>query len=188
MSDIRRGGRDFNADGKLDLGVAANDYIVDYADYYGTFGHYEGRAKVLLGNGGGSFSAPLTSALGIGYHTGAAVADFDGDGRDDFATVNTSDSTLRVLLANPDGSGFLLAPIGYSTGQYPQSVAAGDLNGDGISDLVTRNSNSLSAFLGNGVAGAGDGTFQAAQSTTVNFSPTSVAVGDFNADGKLDLV
>ena len=92
-----------------------------------------------------------------------------------------------MLLANADGSGNLLAPSDSSTGWYPQSVVVGDFNGDGIGDLVTENNSSVSVLLGNGTDGVGDGTFQAANTTAVNSYPTSLAVGDFNADGKLDL-
>ena len=177
---------DFNVDGKLDLGVTSNHFVVDSYGYYGPYGHYEGQANVLLGNGDGSFHAAVATSLGYGYPSGAAVADFDGDGRDDFATTDGY-STVSVLLSNSDGSGNLLAPTGFATGSYPQSVMVGDFNGDGISDLVTRNSYSLSVLLGNGVPGLGDGTFNSAQTTAVSSSPSSVAVGDFNADGKLDL-
>src|SRR5258708_7643290 len=77
----------------------------------------------------------------------------------------------------------------YAAGRDPSSVAVGDFNGDGTMDLavVNRNSGTVSLLLGNG-----DGTFQAAQSVAVGDAVVSavsfVAVGDFNGDGKLDLV
>src|SRR2546423_1880812 len=86
------------------------------------------RAKWLLGNGLGSFAAPTSTALGYGYHTGADVADFNADGRDDFAAVNYEYWTVGVSLAAADGS--LQASTDFSTGYYPVSVTAGDVNGD----------------------------------------------------------
>jgi len=74
-----------------------------------------------------------------------------------------------------------------SVGNGPHSVAVGDFNHDGHLDLVTANSadGTLSVLLGNG-----DGTFQAGTSSDIRVGndPVSVAVGDFNHDGNLDLV
>src|SRR5207247_5690349 len=71
----------------------------------------------------------------------------------------------------------------------PRSVAVADFNGDGKLDLAVANSNTgsnVSILLGKG-----DGTFQAAMNFPMNVpvgsAPFSVAVGDFNGDGKLDL-
>src|SRR5439155_21011952 len=75
---------DFTGDGNLDLEVLSNVFVVDENNPDDP-GHYEGRAKVLPGDGTGSFAAPVASALGSGYLTDAAVADFDGDGKDDLA-------------------------------------------------------------------------------------------------------
>jgi hypothetical protein len=61
---------DFNDDELMDIGVTSNTWVYDYYGYY--YGHYEGQATVLLGNGDGTFDAPLTTALGYGYHRGAA--------------------------------------------------------------------------------------------------------------------
>src|SRR5262249_13592884 len=71
-------------------------------------------------------------------------------------------------------------------GSRPFSVAVGDFNRDGRPDLAVANgdSNDVSVLLGNG-----DGSFQAPRKLGVGllFPPFSVAVGDFNGDGKLDL-
>jgi hypothetical protein len=75
--------------------------------------------------------------------------------------------------------------LDFSVGTGPWSVAIGDLNGDGKSDLVTANqsSASISVLLGNGLDG-----FGAKTDFTVGTSPTWVAIGDLNGDGKPDVV
>src|SRR5207244_7758768 len=76
-----------------------------------------------------------------------------------------------------------------AVGSNAVSVAVGDLDGDGRLDLVTANqgSNNLSVLTNGGNDAAGDVQFQPATSADVYGSPASVAVGDFNNDGKLDL-
>ena len=64
-------------------------------------------------------------------------------------------------------------------------MAIGDLDGDGVPDLVTANSGpgNVSVLLGNG-----DGTFQSQQAFGVGSGPFSVAIGDLDGDGVPDLV
>jgi len=86
-----------------------------------------------------------------------------------------------------------LAPVDYTAGLEADDVQVGDFNGDSVLDLATANwyGGGVSVLLGNS-----DGTFQPAQTSalgptpsdvTVGPYPQSLAVGDFNADGKLDL-
>jgi hypothetical protein len=184
---------DFNGDGTLDLGVASNVYNAGsygpgywyYGSYYpGTWypGYNEGQANVLLGAGTGSFAPPITSDLGYGYHTSAAVADFNGDGAQDFAAANYDSWTVSVLVG--DGLGNLSGISDFPVGVYPWSVAAGDVNGDTNIDLVTANryGNDVSVLLG-----AGGGGFAGAQNYAVGSEPTAVVLGDFNHDTKLDI-
>jgi hypothetical protein len=157
---------DFSGDGHLDLAVG-------YLNLAQTDG-----VSILLGNGDGTFQ----TAQGYPAERGPlAVADFNGDGNLDLVTSGGS-----VLLGNGDGT--FQAARGYPAGSNsPQFVAVGDFNGDGIPDLVLTHSTypngTVTILLGNG-----DGTLHLrGGSYTVGNSPTSVAVGDFNGDGHLDL-
>ena len=168
---------DLNGDGKPDL-IVANK---------GTYGH-PGSVSVLLGNGDGTFQAPMNYNLG-GYPVSVAVADVNGDGRPDIIVANLID--VAVLLGNSDGTFSARRALTlYSTGfLQPNSVAVADVNGDGRPDLVVTYSGSMSkpgnvsVLLGNG-----DGTFQPPVSFAAGTDPRSVAVADVNGDGRPDLV
>ncbi len=70
-------------------------------------------------------------------------------------------------------------------GLGPESLAATDINADGLIDIVTANrfSNDVSLLLG-----SGNGTFQAQQRFNVGLRPISIKVADLNLDGIQDLV
>ncbi len=76
-------------------------------------------------------------------------------------------------------------PTNFDAGDSPDSVAVGEFNGDGFSDLATANGffGNVSVLLGNG-----DGSFGNATNFDVGEFPASVAVGEFNGDGFSDLV
>jgi hypothetical protein len=76
-------------------------------------------------------------------------------------------------------------PSNYAVGHYPTSIAAGDLNGDNVIDLVEVNEfgNSASVLLGHG-----DGTFAASTQYAVGRTPVGIALGELNGDGALDVV
>jgi hypothetical protein len=158
---------DLNDDGRPDLAVAngsSND------------------VTVLLGNGAGGFSAAPGSPVEVGGAPGALVAaDLNGDGRPDLAVAN---SPLEVLLGN-DAGGFSAAPgspVRVAGG--PLSVTTADLNADGKVDLVVPAYENVITIL----LGDGSGRFAPAPGSPIAVgSVPSVAVADFNGDGKPDL-
>jgi len=166
---------DFNGDGALDLVVTAGPPGV----------------AVLLGNGDGTFQAPVTYS--VGYHSVAvAVGDFNGDGHLDLAvaTCNSCGTTyttgeIAILLGNGDGT--FQPAQNYPAGIAPSDVAIADLNGDGILDLAVANSAYNQGWY-TILLGKGDGTFQPAVSYQLTGAAYSVAVGDFNLNGIPDLV
>ena len=117
---------DFNGDGRQDI-VTAN------------FGTGVFTVSVLLRNATNTgFNAKVDFAVN-NRPISVAVADFNGDGKQDIVTVNSlSNGVASVLLRNAANTGFD-AKIDFNVGFSPQSVAAGDFNGDGKQDIAAAN-------------------------------------------------
>jgi hypothetical protein len=138
-----------------------------------------------------SFLAPVSYPVDS-YPGAVAVGDFNGDGKLDLVTANYGNygtSDVSVLLGNGDGTFQPARNFTIGTAAVIPSVAVGDFNGDGKLDIVATNGSGVSVLLGNG-----DGTFQPAQDYGLpnegagTQTSLSLAVGDLNGDGKLDLV
>ncbi len=158
---------DFNGDGKMDL-IAVNIFNGSWDGY-----------NAYLGQGNGQFT---TSQKAFGYGvqgSNAAVGDFNGDGKLDFATSDAG--VVSVFLGNGDGT-FPTKPVSYNTRIYGSAVAVADVNGDGILDIVT---DGVAVLLGNG-----DGTFTPDGGVGFGYGGygADIGIGDFNGDGKVDIV
>jgi hypothetical protein len=141
-----------------------------------------------------SFSAPVRFPVGGSGPRGLAVQDLDGDGKPDVATGNWGDSTVTVLRnlgqAGDLSTNSFAAAVVFATGANPQTLAIGDLDGDGKPDVVTANNNygtSESASLLRNTSTPG--TVSLAPHVDLAGLPTSfcVVIGDLDGDGKPDL-
>jgi len=162
---------EFTRSGNLDLAIA--DYVGD-------------QVCILLGNGDGTFKRLPCFAASLPI--GIASADFNEDGNEDLAVVETSgtgDGLIAIFLGNGKG-GFTLSASS-RTGVAPISVALADFNGDGhldaaVADKGFDNPGDVMVFFGNGHGKLGTPT-----KYKMAGGPYGIAAGDLNGDHHADL-
>ncbi len=162
--------RDMNADGKADL-IAANQVSSNSV------------IQVRIGDGGGNFTPPFNYQ--VSSDRGYVIGDFNGDNKNDLAAVMDDNASRKVRMYINDGSGVLLQGPDIMVGTNTNLNIARDLNGDGKIDLAgtTPSANAVTILFNNGMGG-----FTRTDHPVLAWVLTNLQVGDFNGDGKLDLI
>jgi hypothetical protein len=134
---------------------------------------------------------PLGSGFPTGaYPTGGAIADFNVDGIADVITADYHGNSVTISLGwGINDTYTLLTPGSFPTvaGAETSNLAVGDLNGDGLPDVIATNpqASSVSVFIGRG-----DGTLARAREEVLGIDgvsePYSVAIGDYDGNGTQD--
>jgi hypothetical protein len=174
---------DVNGDGKADVVATINNNCVTS----------QGQVAVLTGLGTGKFKAPVYYSTGsTAQPVDVFLEDLNGDGKPDMVISNW-DGTISILLNKGKGiygAATLITSVA-ALSPHLSSLAFADFNGDGKLDIAAASyypgnySGNVYILLGNG-----DGTFQApitVAASTVS-STNTLAAGDFNEDGKMDLL
>ncbi len=152
-----------------------------------------GTASVFLHDAANPGKYLAATSLTTGGQPNQVIsADINGDGVPDlvFADLSTS-GTAVVVLQDAAHPGQFLAPLNLATGGFTPSVAAADLNGDGLVDVVAAdfdsngNNGQVTVFFQNP---ASPGTFQQPVTFPAGAQPQAVRVADVNGDGLPDLV
>jgi hypothetical protein len=125
-----------------------------------------------------TYPAELPSAIAVGQITPG--------GRSFVVVADGIKEEVSVYLAEPNGS--LVSGGNHYVGGHPIALAIGDVNGDGNSDIVVSVAGSTSGIAT--LLGDGTGNFPTLKTSKMpgTQAPSSIALGDFNGDKKLDLV
>jgi hypothetical protein len=172
---------DFNEDGRIDLAIANGDDNTIY---------------VLLGNGDNTFQVPIVLYASGQYPNSIAAVRLQTGGHLDLAVTYGDSNTIEIFRGHGDGTFATGSPI--TLEQTPTLITSGDLNNDGIPDLVvglvvpsyTQDKYQFTVLVGNGGGGF---SYEYRPTPLLNLKPKNVitnwlALGDIDKDGRTDVL
>jgi type II/III secretion system protein/VCBS repeat protein len=167
---------DFDADGKTDLAILANNNAPSTP----------GEVLILLGKGDGTFAA-AGSATTVGNGPVAmATGDFDSSGSPDLAVVNQTDGSLTILLNHGDatfGQG-PNSPVLIGQGTSPTGIGVADFDGNATPDIVVSNSATDTFAV---ILNAGLGVFALAIEPPGGTNPSAILAAGLQGVSRADV-
>jgi hypothetical protein len=169
---------DLNGDGKPEVIVACQgSNILSVYTNSSTIGHisFSNETTIMAPSGGSPFKA--------------VVADIDGDGKPDIVAANSYLNTVSVYLnTTPTGGTISFASdVDFTTGNFPEGVAIGDIDGDGKPDLAVANNTDNTLSLLRNTSTVGNISFAAQLTVNSGYSVYDLVIADLDGDGKPDI-
>jgi hypothetical protein len=167
---------DLDGDGRADLAVVNNN----------------SNTLSIFRNTGATDSISL--AARIDYTTGDApfnvtIDDLDGDGKKEVIVADYYDNTISVYKNVSSNGSIALAPrVSYATGENPIYVTVGDLNADGLPEIVAVNNNSYTVSVFKNTSVNGNLSFSPSVQFAAGNWPWACSISDLNGDAKPDIV
>ncbi|MBS4027065.1 MAG: T9SS type A sorting domain-containing protein [Ignavibacteriales bacterium] len=165
---------DFDGDGNRDIATANTNYGGD-----------NGSVTILKNTGQGIFE--LIATITVDEHPQAlSAADIDSDNDIDIVIANRNSNNVFIL--KNDGGAFEISST-VEVGVWPTGITPGDFNQDGYVDFAVTNSYAYTGILGtiSYLTNNGNGEFSEESFVNVNSGPRTLARGDLNGDGFMDL-
>jgi hypothetical protein len=183
---LGRGNGTFNKSGDFSTGEGAVEIVIRDWDGDGIpdLLAMSSYLHLLLGIGNGKFAKQQDCGIAVDLRE-TVIADFNQDGKQDVATILYPNQSVSVMLG--DGRCGLSSRQDYPTASQPTTLVGGDVTGDGVLDLVevdVEDTQSHRLIL----VGKGDGTFTPSSEVTGNRDVVDVVIGDFNGDGRADVL
>ncbi|MFY9826890.1 MAG: FG-GAP-like repeat-containing protein [Thermoanaerobaculia bacterium] len=166
---------DFDGDGKADLAVGI------YGGAKVSFFLNTGSLGVI------SFGTGFDISVGGGPE-GIAAADLNGDGLIDLVTANAASETVSVLVNRSTVGALSFSRVDLPGGHNPHGVAIGDIDGDGLPDIVVTNNGGQNVFIYRNTSNHGTLSFAGPVSYALPSFPNQLALADLDGDGKLDIL
>ncbi|HEV2354607.1 MAG TPA: FG-GAP-like repeat-containing protein, partial [Puia sp.] len=169
---------DLNGDGKPEVIVASqgSNMLAVYTNS-STIGHisFSNETPVMSPSGGSPFKV--------------VVGDLDGDGKPDLAAANSYLGTVSVYLnTSPTGGAISFAAnMDFTTGNFPEGMAVGDLDGDGKPDMIVANNTDNTLSLLRNTSTPGNLSFAPQLTVNSGYAAYDIALGDFDGDGRPDI-